>query len=80
VGKNSRLRKERCEERRLTPDERIQRELERWRNDRSLILADVMAVAQAEAECPELGIGFGRKWTEQEIKTVAAAIEQRFIR
>ncbi|MBD2095933.1 hypothetical protein H6F90_12320 [Trichocoleus sp. FACHB-591] len=79
MGKNSRLRKERQQERRLTPDEYIQQGVQQWRDDRSLILADVMALAQADAECPELGIAFGRRWTPQEIQTVTAEVERRFL-
>jgi hypothetical protein len=80
VGRNSRLRNDRRQERQLTPDERIQQGIQQWRDDRSLILADVMALARADAECPELGIGFGRPWTPQEIQTVAAEVERRFVK
>ncbi|MBD1862348.1 MULTISPECIES: hypothetical protein [Trichocoleus] len=80
MGRSSRLRKVRQQERRLTPDEYIQEGIQEWRDDRSLILSDVMALAKADADCPELGIGFGRAWTPEEIKTVAAEVERRWLK
>lgn len=80
MGRNSRSRKERRQEQRLTPEEYMLQGIQEWRNDPSLILADVMALAKADADCPELGIGFGRQWTAQEIRNVAAEVERRFLK
>lgn len=81
MGRNSRLRNDRRQERRrISAEEYMQQGIQEWRDDRSLILSDVMALAKADADCPELGIAFGRQWTAQEIQNVVAEVELRFFK
>lgn len=54
-------------------DETFRQDLERWRQDRSQILADVLTVATAD---PQLKLVYGREWTPEEIRAAVASIER----
>lgn len=54
-------------------DDAFRQDLERWQQDRSRILSDVIAIAKAD---PQLKLVYGREWTLQEIQAAVASIER----